>query len=169
MKAKSIIALALALLLGACMTAPEPGPAAAPQAAREHAVYVIRHLQKAQGPDPSLTQEGAANAQLLADMLEGEAIGAVYATPTARAVQTGEPLARRLGLSVTPYDARDGTGLAASLAALDAPALVVGHSNTVGDLVSAFGGSPVPVLTEADYGTLYRVDPDGSVTEIAVE
>ena len=164
------IALFFALALGACMAPAQSGGVDAGASAPEaKAVYVIRHLQKAQGDDPVLTSEGAANAQRLAAMLEGKNITAVYATQTRRAMETGQPLAERLGLEITPYDPRNPDALAATIAAGDGSVLVVGHSNTVGDLITRFGGNTAPELTEQDYGTLFMVEPDGTVREFTVE
>lgn len=128
-----------------------------------HSVFVIRHLQKGEGSDPSLTAEGAANAQRLAAILKGRVIVAIYATATRRAIETGEPLAKALGIVVTPYDPAKPALLAAKVAAAGGPVLVVGHSNTVPDLVQLFGGARPAALTDADYGTIYDVEPGGKV------
>ena len=45
-------------------------------------VFVIRHLQKADGADPPLTAQGAANAQALASMLAKSGVTAIFATST---------------------------------------------------------------------------------------
>lgn len=111
-----------------------PGPVsaepavAAPVAAQT--VFVIRRLQKGEGADPSLTAQGAASAQRLADLLQDKKIVAAFATPTRQAMETAAPLAKRLGIPVTPYDARNPQALTAAVAAASGPALVVGHSNT---------------------------------------
>ncbi|GAA4723267.1 histidine phosphatase family protein [Sphingomonas lutea] len=120
-------------------------------------VYVMRHLQKATGDDPVLTPEGVANANGLAAQLANSRIRAVFATATRRAAQTGEPLARAQGLTVTTYDPRNVPALVAAVNAISGNVLVVGHSNTVPDLVAAFGGTKPAPLTEADYGTIYVV------------
>ncbi len=164
------IALLLALALGACMTPAPSGLAdAATSDANDRAVYVIRHLQKAQGDDPVLTSEGAANAQRLAAMLSDANITAIYATRTRRAMETGAPLASQIGVAITPYDPRNPDALVAEVAAGEGSVLVVGHSNTVGDLVTRFGGNPAPQLTEQDYGTVFVVDAGGAVSELEVE
>lgn len=131
---------------------------ALPVPARAATVYVIRHLERAPGDaDPSLSDKGAARAEQLADVLGQAKIKAIFATATRRAQETGAPLAKRLGLSVTTYDPRDVDALAAAAAAADGSVLIVGHSNTVASLVAKFGGAKPTELTEQDYGTLFIV------------
>jgi phosphohistidine phosphatase SixA len=120
-------------------------------------IYVMRHLHKDTGEDPPLSQEGASLARLLAGHFASFGIEAVFATPTRRAIQTGEPLARLLGLPVTVYDPGDIAALACAIEAAPGNILVVGHSNTVPDLVAAFGGAKPEPLSEDDYGTIYQV------------
>ncbi|HKU93292.1 MAG TPA: phosphoglycerate mutase family protein [Sphingomicrobium sp.] len=127
-------------------------------------VYVMRHLQKAEGADPPLSAEGAANAQALATRLANSGIKAIFATSTARAMQTGEPLAKALGLAVTTYDPRDPAALVKAASTVDGAVLIVGHSNTVPDIVARFGGTPVP-LGEQDYGTVFVVKPGTAAVE----
>lgn len=132
------------------------GVAAVPAFAAD-TVYVMRHLQKATGEDPPLTAEGSNNASLVALQLANAGIRGVFATATRRAAQTGEPLARAQGLTVTTYDPRNVPGLVEAVKSISGNVLVVGHSNTVPDLVAAFGGTKPPPLTESDYGTIYVV------------
>ena len=157
-----------ALVLSACATQPAGAPENGAQAAAAKQVFVVRHLQKAQGDDPSLTPEGAANAQRLAALLADEGIVAIFATPTRRAMETAAPLAQALGLAVTPYDPRTPDTLAAAVSAAPGPVLVVGHSNTVPELVERFGGTRPAPLTEEDYGTVFVVAPDGDVATLEV-
>jgi broad specificity phosphatase PhoE len=143
----------LILILMAALAA-----AAAQPAIAADTVYVMRHLQKAEGTDPPLSAEGAANAEALAARLANSGIKAIFATPTARAMQTGEPLAKALGLAVTPYDPRDPAALVKAASRMNGAVLIVGHSNTVPDIVARFGGTPV-ALGEQDYGTVFVVKP----------
>jgi len=168
-----IVLVVAATACAACATnAPDSrSVAAAAEAAPvavENQVYVIRHLQKAQGDDPPLTAEGAANAQRLAVLLANKGIVAIFATPTRRTMQTAEPLAKRLGLAIRPYDPNDADALAREVAAVAGPVLVVGHSNTVPDLVDRLGGPPQPTMTEEDFGTVFVVGPDGGVKTLQV-
>lgn len=131
-------------------------------------VFVIRHLQKAEGADPSLTAEGHANAERLAAMLKDKGIKAIFATPTRRAMETGEPLAKAFGLTVTPYDPANVGALGAAVKAAAGPVLIVGHSNTVPELVALFGGARPAPIADDQYGTLFEVAPDGTVTSASV-
>ena len=128
-------------------------------AAAAGTVYVIRHLEKAEGDDPPLTAQGAAGASALATMLDDSGIGAIFSTPTRRTVQTATPLAVQLGLPVTRYDPANVPALIEAARAIPANILVVGHSNTVPDLVAAFGGEKPAAMTEQDYGTVFVVTP----------
>lgn len=132
-------------------------------------IYVVRHLQKATGDNPALTAEGAAGAQRIAEMLATKGVTAVFATPTRRAEETAAPLAKRLGISVTHYDPKAPNALVTTLASVRGAALVVGHSNTVPDLVAALGGAKPAAMSEQDYGTIFVVNSgSNAVREIKV-
>jgi broad specificity phosphatase PhoE len=148
---KLLLALAVASVAVAC----QPATAA-------NKIYIMRHLQKAEGNDPPLSAEGAANAQKLVAILGKHKIKAIFATPTKRAVETGEPLAKALKLKVTSYDPRDPAALKTAVDAIKGAALIVGHSNTVPDIVAQFGGEQVGPLADTDYGTIFVVTPDPS-------
>ena len=124
----------------------------------------MRHLQKAEGTDPPLSAEGAANAQILGDRLAKSGIKAIFATPTQRAMQTGEPLAKKLGIAITSYDPHDPAALIKAVNVVGGAVLIVGHSNTVPDIVGRFGGTAVPI-TEQDYGTVFVVTPGSPVVD----
>ncbi len=164
------LVLLAAIALGACAV-----PAAVDRSdmgsstPNEKTIFVTRHLHKAQGEDPPLSSEGAAAAERLAELLADRGIQATYATPTRRARQTAAPLARRIGVAITEYDPYDPGALVASVAAIDGSVLVVGHSNTVPDLVERFGGHPPPPMTEQDYGTVFAIDPAGDVRDLQVD
>lgn len=128
-------------------------------AAAASQIYVMRHLQKAQGDDPPLSAVGAAQAQQLARLLARGGIKTIFATATRRAMETAAPLAKRLGLTVQTYDTNAPGDLVRRVNAAHGAVLVVGHSNTVPDLVTRFGGASAPVIGDEDYGTLFIVQP----------
>jgi broad specificity phosphatase PhoE len=159
----------------ALVLAPVAAPASPVAEARQlqpvaatHPVFIIRHMQKTEGTDPPLSTEGTANAERLAAILKGKGIVAIFATPTRRAMETAAPLANLLGLTVVPYDPANPALLAKRVAAAGGPVLIVGHSNTVPNLVALFGGTKPAPLSEQDYGTLYDVEPGGSVVTSTV-
>jgi phosphohistidine phosphatase SixA len=148
-----------ALMLTGCATAPE---GAAEAAAQAPAYYVMRHLEKAEGADPALSAAGAANAQRLATWFEGRVRPrAIYVSPTRRARETAAPLAARFGLTPREYNPADTAALVAQIRAEPGPVLVVGHSNTVPDIVAGLGGTRPAPLADTDYGTVWMVTKDG--------
>jgi len=141
------------------------GCATAAQEPREEAFYVMRHLQKAAGTDPGLTDEGQRCAARLAEEMAGSGVSAVYASTTRRARETAAPLAARLGLTPVEYDPRDTPALAARVRSEPGSVLVVGHSNTVPEIVERLGGARPGDLSEDRYGEVWRVArPGGAVT-----
>lgn len=155
------ILLAL-LMLMACSTTPE----AVAGARTEPAYFVMRHLQKADGADPALNAEGAANAQRLAAWFEGRAKpAAIYVSTTRRARETAAPLAAALGLAAKEYNPADTSALLARVRAEAGSVLIVGHSNTVPDLVTGLGGTRPVALAETDYGSVWVVARRGGSTQ----
>lgn len=121
-------------------------------------IFVIRHMRKGEGDDPSLSAAGAAEAARLAELLKGRAIAAVFVTPTRRSRETAEPLAKTTGAPIETYDPRDNAALARRVAAIPGSVLIVGHSNTVPAIVAAVGGTAPGPMTEEDYGRLFAVE-----------
>jgi 2,3-bisphosphoglycerate-dependent phosphoglycerate mutase len=66
--------------------------------------YLVRHAHADWTPDEDrpLSVRGRKDAQRVADILEQRSIGAIYSSPSRRAVQTITPLAARLDLPVQP-------------------------------------------------------------------
>lgn len=136
-------------------------------------VVVVRHAEKATDDprDPTLSEAGQARAAALAKALEHAGLDAAYSTQYRRTRLTAEPAAKAAGLKVNvrPIDGSNAATYAGDLArdlrALPAgsTALVVGHSNTVPDLVQAISGqaaAPMPE-TEFDRYTVITLDADG--------
>ena len=145
--------------LAACVTATaEPRPEAA-------AYYVVRHLHTPEGArDPDLTAEGHRQAALLGEMLASEAPAAIYVSHYKRTAQTAAPLAARLGLTPIVYDPADTPALVARVRAGPRPALIVGHSNTVPDIVEQLGGTRPAPLVHEDFGDVWGIGTDGATT-----
>jgi broad specificity phosphatase PhoE len=128
-------------------------------------VYVVRHLNTPSGQsDPDLLPEGRQAAEALASWFGDAPPGAIYLTEYKRTRQTAQPLATRLGLTPIVYDPRDTPALIARVRRENGPVLIVGHSNTVPDIVEALGGTRPAPLVHEDFGDIWRIDPDGTTT-----
>lgn len=137
--------------------------------AEPSAIYLVRHGEKASvGQDPELTPQGQARAQAIATILSRAGITSVFSTPTRRTRQTAQPLAQRIGIEVQLYDPRAPKALVEKVKALSGPVLVVGHSNTLPELVRLFGGTPGADIAETEYDRLYQLTPapGGSVNTV---
>lgn len=137
------------------------GLAAAGAAAAPPDSYVMRHLQKAAGEDPGLSEEGLRNAQRLVAWFGDSKPTTIYVSATRRARETAAPLAAKLGLKPKEYDPRDTPGLIERVKAESGTVLIVGHSNTVPDIVELLGGDRPADLLETDFGGIWHVGPDG--------
>ena len=121
-------------------------------------VYLVRHAEKQHsGNDPALTSCGQARAQALADYFATVPLVAVFSTPYQRTSQTAAAVADSKTLSVTLYDPAQPELLKQQLLAYTQPVLIVGHSNTVPQLVSLLSGIEVAALTEQQYSMLYQL------------
>ena len=124
-------------------------------------VYVVRHAEKASGlgRDPELSDAGVERANRLAQMLQDEALGAVFCTATVRSRSTGEPIAAVAEIAIQEYAPMDAAALASRIRRNHAGqrVLVVAHSNTVAPIVAALGGDRIEELHEEEYDRLFAV------------
>jgi broad specificity phosphatase PhoE len=154
---RPLAALLLFALAACATTASEPAGAS---------WYVMRHLQKGEGQDPSLSSEGHSNALRLIGFFAKDPPAAIYVSSTKRALETAGPLASKLAVTVRTYDPRDTAGLVARAKAETGTVLIVGHSNTVPEIVARLGGARPADLAETDYGDIFRVRRDGTVERL---
>ena len=125
--------------------------------ADSYTLYFTRHMEKTdEKTDPELSLIGQQRARLLAQTLKNSNIEVIFSTQFKRTRLTAEPLAKYLNVSVENYPSKDLEGIVTSIKALQKNALIVGHSNTVSELVKAAGGS-AKVLEKDDYGDLFQV------------
>ena len=127
--------------------------------AAQSTIFVVRHAEKAEsgGNDPDLSEAGRARAESLAKMLKNANITAIYATEFKRTQQTATPAAKALGLALTIVPAKDTATLSAKLRDLHGNALVVGHGDTIPDLIKALGVETPVNIAETDYDNLFVV------------
>ena len=139
---------------------------AATTASAQTSIFVVRHAERADAAagtapmmatDPDLSDIGKARAESLAAALKDAGITAIYTTEYKRTKQTGEPLAKALGIQVTPVPAKEMPALLEKLKAATGNALVIGHSNTVGEVIAGLGVAEPVKLTDKDYDNLFVV------------
>jgi len=160
MRLSGLLVIGLAIL-AACVTAPAP---------EAPVTWVMRHLDTPEGVrDPDLVAQGQRRATLLATWFARDAPRAIYVSDFRRSRQTAAPLAARLGLTPIVYDPADTPGLIARVRAGPLPALIVGHSNTVPDIIEQLGGTRPAALVHEDFGDIWRIGPDGATTRARIE
>ena len=119
----------LALSIGQAQTSPS-------------VIFIVRHCEKAMEStdNPNLAEEGKKRAAHLAEILKNTGIEAVYSTNYKRTMQTAEPLATVLKITPTAYEPRE-AAFGEMLRKSGKKVLVVGHSNTVPDLLNQLSGT----------------------------
>lgn len=124
-------------------------------------VLLVRHADidlPPDGIDPALSSKGEARAEDFARVGANAGIELIIVSSLRRARETAAPLARALG--VEPVEATTAPDVLQSLAAApsDVCALVVGHSNTLPDIIRGLGvqGS-IPEITESEFDNLFVV------------
>ena len=123
-------------------------------------IYLVRHGEKAlEGKDPDLTAQGQQRARNIAAMLGKAGVAHVFSTDTRRTRQTAQPLAQQNALQVQLYDPKTPQALVAKVKTLTGAVLVVGHSNTLPELVRLFGGQPGADVADNEYDRLYQLIP----------
>lgn len=128
-------------------------------------IVLTRHAEKQLGTieDPPLTPQGELRAQELARMFgtvggQGR-IDAVYITATRRAQQTAAPLLARLREPAVVISDADSKDLASRILRENRgeTVLVIGHGNTLPQLVRRLSGIDIAPVGEEEYDNLYIV------------
>jgi broad specificity phosphatase PhoE len=133
-----------------------------------HSYYVVRHAERAaQGPNMSsdvpLSEAGLQRAQALKELMKNKKIDEVYSTNTTRTKTTAQPTADQFGKTVTIYGPRPDSAFIQMLKTKKKNILIVGHSNTVDDVVNMLTGrKDIPAdLAETEYDNLFVVKIKG--------
>ena len=137
------------------------GPVASAVQAQE-VVYLVRHAERLDDSrDSALSADGVARAAHLADTLRDAGITAIFATEYQRTADTARPLAARLGIPVQQVAGGQSGALIAKIKAAgpSARVLVVGHSNTVPELLKLMGHTVEIVIATGEYDNLFVVLP----------
>jgi broad specificity phosphatase PhoE len=130
-------------------------------------VILVRHAEKADQPanDPPLTEQGIARAQSLVQVVRDAGVTAIVTTQFQRTRLTAKPAAEALGITPDVVEAR-GANHAATVAGFvkekhaGKTVLVVGHSNTIPEIVAALGAPHPGVIGDPTHDNLFIVTLD---------
>jgi len=135
-------------------------------------VFLIRHAEREEEPrqDPPLKKEGVARSQELVRLLGGAGIKAIYTSQFTRTKLTAEPLAAKLGLTPAAISLKSNPTNPRQIAEESTTevvnkileragenVLVVGHSNSIPDVIKMLGGDVVPTIDERKFDDLFIV------------
>ena len=130
--------------------------------------FISRHAERAgtMSNDPQLTPEGEKQALDLRDYLKDKNIRGVYSTNFNRTRATARPTSEHFNLPVNIYNPQQANTMLDSLKANNKNnILIVGHSNTVDDIVNRLTETAAfQDLPETTYGKLYIVRKKGKKT-----
>src|SRR6266498_408976 len=129
-------------------------------------VYVVRHaekiastdsLAKMMANDPPLSEAGKVRALVLKDELANKHIRHIYSTNTIRTKSTAEPLSQAKKIRIESYDNID--SLIHLIQLTKGNVLIVGHSNTVDEIVNKLCGQIkiAADLKDSEYDNLFIV------------
>ena len=122
-------------------------------------VIIVRHAEKAAngGNDPDLSSAGHVRAEALARILKDSGITAIFTTEFKRTQETAAPTATSTHVTPTMVAAKDTAALGAKLHQLNGNALVVGHGDTIPNIVKALGINSSINIPDTDYSELLIV------------
>ena len=127
--------------------------------------YIVRHAEKATNDsasmtssNPPLSADGKKRAKALKDALNKKGITSIYSTNTIRTLSTAEPLSKARHIKVQLYGPMPDAVFISRLKELKGNTLIVGHSNTVDDIVNGLCGQQLlKDLPDAAYDNLFIV------------
>jgi len=137
--------------------------AAATTAAAQTTIFLVRHAERADAggggmaSDPALSAAGRARAASLATVLKDTKLTAVFATEFKRTRQTAAPTAKAQQLTVSTVPADKTASLVERLKSASGPVLVVGHSNTLPEIIAALGVTPPVTVADTEFDNLFIV------------
>ena len=125
-------------------------------------VILVRHAEKSGATgDVPLSQAGLERANELVRVLASTSIAAIYVTPYLRTEQTAGPLATAHHLQPVVIEANDVYAKNVASAILrdhkGETVVVIGHSNTTPNVITALGISNPPSIPDEQYDELFVV------------
>ena len=137
-------------------------------ASAHQVIFVVRHAERAatndpnaskrmMADDPPLTAVGQARAARLATMLASAGIKRIFTTEFQRTRQTAAPLADKVKITPVMAAANDPAPLIRQLQQATGNVLVVGHANTIPDILKKLGVKDAVTIADDQYDDLFIV------------
>ena len=133
-------------------------------ASAQATIFLVRHAERADsggrrhGQRSRHSREaGRARAESLAAMLKDTKLTAIFATEFKRTQQTAAPTAAGAARDRPTMKADQTAALVAKLKAANGAVLVVGHSNTVPEVMTALGVKPPVTIADSEFDNLFIV------------
>ena len=133
------------------------------------AIILVRHAEKAAtGSDPGLTEMGKERAKALARMLLNAEITAVFTSRAKRTKDTAGFSAKLAKVTPSELIGDDARAHAKRILAANGKAvLVVGHSNTIPEIIQALGGPADISIDDAEFDRIFILVPqDGTPPKV---
>jgi broad specificity phosphatase PhoE len=135
--------------------------------AADQVIFVVRHAERADGgaaaggmmasSDPPLSAAGIERARRLAALLVSADVRSIFITEFARTRQTAAPLAEAAQITATAVSAKDAAALSRRVRAAPGNVLVIGHSNTVPELLKQLGVKTPITIADNEYDNLFVI------------
>lgn len=133
-----------------------------------HSYYIVRHAEKAtQEPNMSsdvpLSEQGKKRTEQVKELLKDKKIASIFSTNTIRTKTTAQPTADHFHLATEIYGPRPDSAFITLLKSKKKNTLIVGHSNTVDDVVNMLCGKKEVAadLPDSEYNKLFIVKKKG--------
>jgi broad specificity phosphatase PhoE len=138
-------------------------------AAAQQTIFLVRHAERAaatpgqpapknmMADDPPLSAAGQARAAKLAALLASADVKHIFTTEYRRTRETAAPLAAKLKLQTVMAAAKDPDPLIERVRQVKGNVLIVGHSNTLPDLLKKLGVKQPVTITDDEYDNLFIV------------
>ena len=128
-------------------------------------IYLIRHCEKeASLVDPELSEKGKLRAENWKNYFDEIPIDRFYTTATKRTATTCSVIADSKKKEIQFYNHNDFSLNEIIKSNLGNTLLIVGHSNTLPNLINTFLGVEIyPIISENEYGSLFTITIQGDV------
>lgn len=138
-----------------------------PAASADQVIFVVRHAERADGGagtggmigtnDPPLSAEGTERARRLATHLASADVKHIFTTEFQRTRDTAGPVAQKAGIKAVVVSSRDPAALLRQVREARDNVLIVGHSNTVPDVLKQLGVTSTVSIADNEYDNLFVV------------